>query len=595
MDEPTASSSEPRRKLLPSPANAPHAPPIDKTVSRHPTHIERLHTHRLQHIHTVGSQVDSRYSVSSKAGPLPKFGGGKPYPPDIPAEREAYVVDFESPTDPVHPLNWPTGTKLIISAIGALACLCSTFASSVLSVATPAIASHFGIGLEPASLVSALYLVGYGVGPAIWAPLSELRGRKLPLLIGLFGFSIFSIAVAVSKDTQTIMISRFFMGVFGSCPLAVVAAMYADIWRAEVRGLALTVFAAAVFMGPMIAPFIGAFTVTSYLGWRWDGYWSAIMGFTTFLLILVLVKETYPPIVLVNKAEYLRRRTRNWAIHAKQEEIEIDLKDLISKNLSRPLRMLVEEPILLLMGFYLSFVYGLVYISLAAFPFVFVGKHHIKPGVAELPYLGMLIGMFGVAGTSIAMNGRWVKKFHANGGRGMPEWRLPLACVSAVIFVVGLFWFGWAGNYESVHWIVPTIAGVFIGYGLLGIFMQLNMYIIESYLMFAASAIAGNTMIRSLFAAACPLFDRQMFEAMHVNWAMSLLGFVALALAPVPFLFYRYGPRIRGKSKWAPQLPVPKRPVDEEDGEKKTEDEGVVIGAGDSTATGDAEKKEVGV
>jgi MFS transporter, DHA1 family, multidrug resistance protein len=101
-------------------------------------------------------------------------------------------------------------------------------------------------------------------------------------------------------------------------------------------------------------------------------------------------------------------------------------------------------------------------------------------------------------------------------------------------------------------------------------------------------------MIRSLFAAACPLFDRQMFEAMHVNWAMSLLGFVALALSPVPFLFYKYGPRIRGKSKWAPTLPVPKRPADEEDGEKNGEHEGVVSGASESTAVGEEDKKEVG-
>ena len=96
-----------------------------------------------------------------------------------------------------------------------------------------------------------------------------------------------------------------------------------------------------------------------------------------------------------------------------------------------------------------------------------------------------------------------------------------------------------------------------MGYGLLAIFMQLIMYIIESYLMFAASAIAGNTIIRSLFAAACPLFDRQMFNTLHINWGMTLLACLALVLIPVPLAFMKYGERLRRKSQWAPTFGPP--------------------------------------
>jgi MFS transporter, DHA1 family, multidrug resistance protein len=237
-------------------------------ISRHATQLESIRSANLQHVATVGSTRPSRPETE----PLPAFGANKPYPPDIPAEREAYVVDFDGPADPLHPMNWHWRTKFGIAAIGALACLCSTFASAVLSAATRRIAVYYDLSLEVASLSSVLYLVGYGVGPAIWAPLSEIRGRKLPLLLGNFGFSVFGAAVATSKDVQTLMICRFFMGVFGSSPLVIVAAMYSDMYRAEQRGIALVVFAVSVFMGPMIAPFIGAFTVESYLGWRWDGY-----------------------------------------------------------------------------------------------------------------------------------------------------------------------------------------------------------------------------------------------------------------------------------------------------------------------------------
>jgi MFS transporter, DHA1 family, multidrug resistance protein len=90
--------------------------------------------------------------------------------------------------------------------------------------------------------------------------MSELRGRKLPLVISMFGFSVFAAGSATAKDLQTLMLCRFFMGVFGSCPVAVVAAVYADMYGPETRGLALTVFASSVFMGPILAPFIGGFT-----------------------------------------------------------------------------------------------------------------------------------------------------------------------------------------------------------------------------------------------------------------------------------------------------------------------------------------------
>ncbi len=353
----------------------------------------------------------------------------------------------------------------------------------MLAPATRTIAEHFHVSVEVASLSSALYLVGYGVGPALWAPLSELKGRKLPLLIGSFGFSVFAVATAVSKDIQTLMISRFFMGVFGSSPIVLIAAVYSDMYRAEQRGLALTVFAVSVFLGPMIAPCVGAFTVTGYLGWRWDGYWSMIMGFTTLILITFFLKETYAPMVLVEKAEYLRRRTKNWAIHAKQEEIEIDLLELVEKNITRPMRMVLTEPILLLIGLYLSFVYGLIYVVLAAYPLVFSGVHGMSPGVGTLPLFGIAFGMILSGVASIAYNPHWVRLYHANNNKAQPEWRLPLAMVGGVFFSVGLFWFGWTAAYKSVHWIVPTLAGVFIGFGLLSIFMQLIMYIVDAYLM----------------------------------------------------------------------------------------------------------------
>lgn len=344
-------------------------------------------------------------------------------------------------------------------------------------------AEHFDVGLTVSTLSTSLYVLGYAFGPIIWGPLSELEGRKLPIVIGMFGFSIFNLAVAVSKDLQTLMISRFFCGLFGSCPLAVVVAIYTDIFDNKQRGPAVTVFAATVFVGPLTGPFIGGFIVTSYLGWRWTAYISSIMGWLSFALIVLFLRESYPPVVLVAKAAALRRQTSNWGIHAKQEEVEIDFRELVTKNFSRPIRLLFTEPVILLITIYMSFIYGLLYLFLTAYPLVFQGVHQMSPGVGGLPFLGMVVGVVIVAVYIIWSSQGYNKKLAANGGMPVPEWRLPPVILGGALFAVGLFWFGWTGYNGSIHWIVPTLSGLFTGFGILAIFIQLFNYIIDSYLM----------------------------------------------------------------------------------------------------------------
>jgi hypothetical protein len=117
------------------------------------------------------------------------------------------------------------------------------------------------------------------------------------------------------------------------------------------------------------------------------------MGFSTFTAAVLFMKETYPPTVLVSKAEFLRRSTKNWAIHAKQEEVEINIHELLSKYLSRPMRMFFTEPIVAAITIYLSFVYGILYTFLTAYPLVFQGIHGMKPGIGGLPFFGMVTGM----------------------------------------------------------------------------------------------------------------------------------------------------------------------------------------------------------
>ncbi|TKA64253.1 hypothetical protein B0A55_09297, partial [Friedmanniomyces simplex] len=453
----TTSSGESieRQEIGVSRVSTQYEAPFD--LERHPTALSRIQTGRSQHSQTIGASIRSRTTTRHSKKPLPEFGAGKPYPSALP-DREEYVVEFTGADDPLHAQNWPLKKKLPVAAVLGYVTLTAAFGSSIFSAATGSVAEQFNISRE--------------------APMSELYGRKNPLLISSFGFSIFSVAVAVAKDVQTVFICRFFAGFFGACPLTTVGAVFADMFNNRQRGLAVTVFSMAVFAGPLLAPFTGGFIDQSYLGWRWTEYITAIMGFLGLGLSLIFLEETYPPVILVNKAADLRRRTKNWGIHAKQEEIEIDFRELLEKNLSRPMRMLFTEPIVLALSIYMAFIYGLLYLFLTFYPIVFQQIHGMNEGVGGLPFLGMITGEIIAGVYMILLQPSYNKKLAANNNIPIPEWRLPPAILGGVLFAIGILWFGWSGYRADIHWIAPTLSGLFTGFGIMSIFLQCLNYLI---------------------------------------------------------------------------------------------------------------------
>jgi DHA1 family multidrug resistance protein-like MFS transporter len=262
----------------------------------------------------------------------------------------------------------------------------------------------------------------------------------------------------------------------------------------------------------MCSPFIGGFIVTSHLGWRWTQYLSGILASAAAVLNFFFVHETYPPLILVKKAAELRRRTKNFAIHAKQEEAEFNFSEIVERNFMRPFRMLVVEPIVLLMRYnryysyrtskevqsliiprsslYSAFIYGLLYLFLTAYPLIFQGVYGMRPGISGLPELGAVLGCIITGVIMVLRAPSYRRKLEANNNIPVPEWRLPEAMVGAVLFAGGMFWLGWSGYRKDIHWIVPTIGGTVTGLGISMVFLQAFNYIIDAYLMVFATLLA---------------------------------------------------------------------------------------------------------
>ncbi|KAL4807558.1 major facilitator superfamily domain-containing protein [Aspergillus unguis] len=469
-------------------------------------------------------------------------------------DKDPNRVEWNGPDDPENPQNMPKWRKWVVTMTMSSMTMWLTFASSVFSTATMVTAQQFGVSTEVMILATSLVVFGFAAGPLVWSPLSELYGRKYPLFLGYALFSIFQIPVAVAKNVETILVCRFLMGFLGCSPLAVVGGAMADFWDPIDRAIAIALFSAATFVGPVLGPIIGGFLTDSYLGWRWTAWITLIASGSFGTIAWFVVPETYHPVLLQRRAAKLRKETGNQEIHAFLDHHKPTFTDIVRKYLFRPVQMLILEPILVLITLYLALVYGILYLFFEAYPVSFQEvRGWTNEGIAGLPFLGIMIGVLcGVALIVWQTKTRFAHKLQKH-GRVIPEERLVPMMVASVLLPAGLFWFGWTSS-PSIHWMAQIAAGVPIGAGILVIFMQGLNYIIDVYMMYANSAIAANTLIRSSLGGAFPLFATQMYHKLGVDWASSLLGFITVAMIPIPIVFFIYGKKIRALSKFSPKF-----------------------------------------
>lgn len=290
--------------------------------------------------------------------------------------------------------------------------------------------------------------------------MSELYGRKTPLFFGFAVFTIFQIPVAVAQNIYTIMICRFFGGVFGSAPLAIVGGALADFWGPVERGFALGLFSGATFIGPVAGPIAGGFITQSYLGWRWTAWITLIMGAFFGIVAVIFCPESYTPVLLQRRATKRRLATRNWAIHAPADEHPVNMQEIVQKYLLRPFIMLALEPILVLITIYMAVIYGILYLFFFSYPIAFQESRGWNPGVGALPFLGILIGVIlGVAIITYTSHTRFERKMMENDGNPVPEERLIPMIIGAILLPIGLFWFAWTSS-PIITWVPQVLAGL---------------------------------------------------------------------------------------------------------------------------------------
>ncbi|PNS21654.1 hypothetical protein CAC42_1508 [Sphaceloma murrayae] len=462
---------------------------------------------------------------------------------------ERYELVTWKINDPENPKNWSKAYKWWCTMVVAFTCFVVALNSSVVTADIDGPAEEFGASHEVALLSITLFVVGFGVGPMVFAPLSEVVGRQRIYASTLLVAVMFVLPGCLGKNITTLLVGRAIDGIAFSAPMTLVGGTLADLWRNEERGVPMAAFSAAPFVGPAIGPLIGGF-LSDNLGWRWLYWIQLILSAVAWILITFTVPETYAPTLLSRRAKKMRQETGDDKFVTETELDKRPFTERMGIFLLRPFQLLFLEPIVFFISVYMSVLYGLLYMFFVAYPIIFQAGKDYSASTTGLMFIPLAVGVVCSAACAPLVNKHYMAQVRKHNGKPPPEVRLYPMMVSCWFIPIGLFIFAWT-SYPHLSWVGPALGGFPVGFGFIFLYNAANNYLVDSYQHQAASALAAKTFIRSFWGAAVVLFTEQMYDRLGYQWASTLLALLGLACCLIPYVFFYKGAAIRKHSKFA--------------------------------------------
>ncbi|KAK0760461.1 hypothetical protein N5P37_006655 [Trichoderma harzianum] len=437
----------------------------------------------------------------------------KPTSPIIPtSDLDKDIVGWEREDDPAMPLNFKNSQKWLIVCLLSMITFMSPFASSILAPAIIFIEKDLEVSsTTKGAMPVSIFLLGYAVGPLFLSPLSEIYGRNIVLLVSNLWFCLWFIGCALAPTLDTLIFFRFMTGIGGSACQTIGGAVISDLFPVSERGRAMAVWMLGPLFGPSCAPLIGGF-VSETIGWRWVNWITFIPAAIIVLISTAINRETNHQVLIRRKTQKLRRELNRPQLRSCYDNPDtpfLPTWQILLDGFVRPMKMLFHSAIIFSISLYIAFAYGCLYLLFNTIPAVFQGSYGWSIGITGLVYLTMLIGYaVGLGIFAVLSDKTVIRMTKANHGVFEPEMRLADCIFFAFVLPISFFWYGWSAD-QAVHWIVPIIG------------------------------------IIPFVAAFLPLAGPQMYESLGVGWGNSLLGFIALALIPIPALIYKFGGRLR--------------------------------------------------
>lgn len=465
---------------------------------------------------------------------------------ELPHESQ---VDWDH--DPGNPRNFSLKRRIASTTAVTFLAFVSTFAGAIIAPSHEQISARFRVSDEVALLSLALYNAGLAFGPLLGSPLCEQFGRKVVFLTTTPVFALFILGAGFSKSIASLIVCRFFAGMFASPAISNASATITDYTAGRYRAVSLAFYYSIPFFGAVFGPLLGGFVLQSK-GWRWTQY-TTLFFIVFFYVPVLFTRETY-------KKTILQRRAKRLGLHNPSEPrqpLAQSVKYFATSLLLRPLHMLFTEPIVTLICMYNGFMFGLMYTFVVASPWVFEHYYGFDLIGQSLSFLGLIIGTLLAPGFLILLDTTiyqprlkaWRQSRPAS-EQFPPENRLFPALIGAPILPASLLVFAWTSR-PSIHWICPIIFQSIALLSSLLIYASANLFMLDSYgPLYGASAAGAAMLSRYSLSAAFPLFALKMYRVLGVGWGTTILACCSAAMSPIPILFWKYGEGLRGRMKY---------------------------------------------
>lgn len=373
--------------------------------------------------------------------------------------------------------------------------------------------------------------------------LPDLYVNIFPLLVG---------HQATHRGSADQFVFLQFGGGASSVSINIVGGSIADVWKGDkARSLPMSLFGFTSVAGIALGPFVGSVIVQIHKAfpWRWIFYVQIIYNAGLIPIFWFILRETRGDVILAKRAKKLRKETDK-PIYAESELNRPSIVELLKQSFYRPAKMLTTEPVVIFFTLWVSFAWGILFLFFSSVVQTFQTAYNfdtMQTGLVQLAIsAGAIIATF-INPLQDSLYQGSARRNKERPGKPVPEARLYSSVPGSVLFAAGLFWYGWSCRGD-VHWIVPTCGIACVGIGIYSIYLGVVNYLTDAYEKYAASALSAASMGRNLFGAFLPLASKPLFTNLGFGWAGSLLGFIGLAMVPIPVVLLLKGPKIRANS-----------------------------------------------
>jgi MFS family permease len=481
--------------------------------------------------------------------PLEKGPQSRPTNQEI--QRIDLTRDWSGPDDPENPRNFSLCMRLFGTVTVTSLAFVVAFAGGIYAPAQSELMESWGCSYETSVLPLSLYNLGLSLGPIIGAPLSEKYGRKAVYTVNTPIFILFMVGAGVSNSISSLIICRFFAGVFGSPNINNASATILDYTPDLHRGVVLGMYYSIPTVGATLGPLVGGFLVQGR-GWRWT-QWVPIIVTGALYIQVLFTKETYKGVILQ------RRAIKLGLIDASSQRTSVlkSFRHFFVTLIQRPIHMLCTEPIVTFVSLYNGLIYGLIYAFIISVPWVSTTYYNFDKTGEALSYLGVslgsLVACLPFATVDIMFYQKHLllwKQTHPPSEKMPPERRLLSALIGSFLLPASLLIAGWTAE-NRIHWIVPIFFQGMATLACLLVYAGANLFMLDSYgPLYGASASGAMMFSRYLLGFAFPMFTLKTFEKLGAGWATSILALLTFVMAPIPWCFLVYGPRLRAASKY---------------------------------------------